>query len=248
MQPLSPAHTRSYASCLPSHLTSLTSPAHLTRPGGCHKFPSQLSLNVLCCVLACGGSAGQCSIARCGNILTWRQCSSYPQVEEAHITHQQAETPQLPPAPLLRPALRRAFCPPPLVTERSSEKPQSGTIKQNVIHHYPVRSQKANINCLIGVRICAGGHLAGPGDGGLTSGVLGRPAASWCRAEAAASPPTLLLPAATQFCPEMWSCKLLKHNFLSKFCKLASLIMTVNGWSAERAHRTALTGPVLEII
>ena len=116
---------------------------------------------------------GQCSIARCGNILTWRQCSSYPQVEEAHITHQQAETPQLPPAPLLRPALRRAFCPPPLVTERSSEKPQSGTIKQNVIHHYPVRSQKANINYLIGVRICAGGHLAGPGDGGLTSGVLG---------------------------------------------------------------------------
>ena len=96
---LSPAHTRSYASYLPSHLTSLT------RPGGCHKFPSQLSLNVLCCVLACGGSAGQCSIARCGNILTWRQCSSYHQVEEAHITHQQAETPQLPPAPLLRPAL-----------------------------------------------------------------------------------------------------------------------------------------------
>ena len=144
-------------------------------------------------------------------------------------------------------ALRRAFCPPPLVTERSSEKPQSGTIKQNVIHHYPVRSQKANINYLIGVT-STGGHLAGPGDGGLTSGVLGRPAASWCRAEAAASPPTLLLPAATQFCPEMWSCKLLKHNFLSKFCKLASLIMTVNGWSAERAHRTALTGPVLEII
>ena len=245
---LSPAHTRSYSSCLPSHLTSLTSPAHLTQPGGCLKFPSQLSLNVLCCVLARGGSAGQCSIARCGNILTWRQCSSYPQVEEAHITHQQAETPQLPPAPLLRPARRHAFCPPPLVTERSSEKPQSGTIKQNVIHHYPVRSQKANINYLIGVRICAGGHLAGPGDGGLTSGVLGRPAASWCRAEAAASPPTLLLPAATQFCPEMWSCKLLKHNFLSKFCKLASLIMTVNGWSAERAHRTALTGPVLEII
>ena len=70
------------------------------------------------------------------------------------------------------------------------------------------------------------------------SGVLGRAAASCCRASAAASPPTLLLPAATQFCPEMWSCKLLKHNFLAKFCKLASLIMTVNGWSAERAHCT----------
>ena len=29
----------------------------LTQPGVCHKFLSQFSLNVLCCVLACGGRA-----------------------------------------------------------------------------------------------------------------------------------------------------------------------------------------------
>ena len=29
----------------------------ITQPGVCHKFLSQFSLNVLCCVLACGGRA-----------------------------------------------------------------------------------------------------------------------------------------------------------------------------------------------
>ena len=64
-------------------------------------------------------------------------------MEEAHITHQQDSQLPLVPAPLLhiQPLARTPprFLSPPLVTERSSQKPQSRTIKQNVIHHYPVR-------------------------------------------------------------------------------------------------------------
>ena len=103
------------------------------------------------CSLLCAGLRWPCSVWR--GVVTFKHVNNAavkrspaitrPQVERwrRHITHQQDSQLPLVPAPLLhiQPSLRHAFCPPPLVTERSSQKPQSRTIKQNVIHHDPVR-------------------------------------------------------------------------------------------------------------
>ena len=131
MQP-SPAHTRT---CASYH--------HTTR-----RLPQVSQPVQFKCSLLCAGLRWPCSV--------WRGVVTFKHVNNAAVkpsrrwrggggTSLISRTPSCPwslhhsSISSHQPALRHAFCPPPLVTERSSQKPQSRTIKQNVIHHYPVR-------------------------------------------------------------------------------------------------------------